>query len=680
MAAFVFWRPTPIVSLFTIYPVLMVLAARCGSLVTKIFVMALSVFGVLATLRGLGPFQSGSLNQNLICLQLFIAAAAVTSLFLVKLEWKKAWQVPVGTLLAAWSMAALVTFYFERTESARDHEHFAHLVRQAEEELQDQLRMFENALRGGAGYLSASDSVSRSQWKVFFDTFRVAERFPGLYGMGVIYPLPRARASQFIAAQKRDGAPQFEIKSFPSHAAEANEDYYVITQVEPAAVANRALGVNIASEARRLTAANLSRDSGLAAFTGKITMIHQFPEESAGFLLLMPFYKQGFQGSSASDRRAAFKGWVYAPFLAHQFFHSILSRFEKELDYTIFSGPNPGSEDHFFHSGKSFALSDCESVNSITLAQQQFTFGWRRAPGFESIHDTTTSWIAAAGALFSILLASLVAGLQSLSRRARALARYHTAELSANAASLELRVQERTRQLEQANENMTQREGEFRRLADSMPQIVWTINSEGVPVYFNSQWWSYTGCSTGTNFSENSKATLHPDEFESVLEAWNLAVTEKLPFELEYRIRRFDGTYRWHLGRLTLIHDESGKLVAGYGTATDIHDQKINSEKIFLSELRFRAVLEQSPFPSLLCSPDGMVTKCNNAWLELWNISPQAAEIFVVGKYNVFRDPLFASGRAYRFEKSGVRRLVSAAAYYPYVQGLEGESRWVKLS
>ncbi len=134
-------------------------------------------------------------------------------------------------------------------------------------------------------------------------------------------------------------------------------------------------------------------------------------------------------------------------------------------------------------------------------------------------------------------------------------------------AELERRVEERTAELQRATE-------QYRSLANAMPQIVWTARGDGVADYYNRRWYEYTGLSPEQVQAEGWGATVHPDDLESVSQAWDAAL-QTGRFEAEYRLfRGSDSTYRWHLGRAVTERNKEGRITKWYGTITDIEDQK----------------------------------------------------------------------------------------------------------
>ncbi|HEV7134418.1 MAG TPA: ATP-binding protein [Gaiellaceae bacterium] len=122
-------------------------------------------------------------------------------------------------------------------------------------------------------------------------------------------------------------------------------------------------------------------------------------------------------------------------------------------------------------------------------------------------------------------------------------------------------------------------EARYRQLADAMPQIVWTAGMDGETTYFNRRWFDYTGMTTAEAGPNAWHLVVHPDDLPAVVGRREATLRSGETFEVEYRFRAFDGTYRWHLGRAVPIRDEAGRIEFWVGTATDIHDLKTIEEQ-----------------------------------------------------------------------------------------------------
>lgn len=122
-------------------------------------------------------------------------------------------------------------------------------------------------------------------------------------------------------------------------------------------------------------------------------------------------------------------------------------------------------------------------------------------------------------------------------------------------------------------------EAGFRVLTDAMPQMVWSTLPDGYHDYYNAQWYAFTGVPEGSTDGEEWNGVFHPDDQERAWARWRHSLATGDPYEIEYRLRRFDGVYRWTLGRALPVY-EDGAIVRWIGTCTDIHDAKSNAEQL----------------------------------------------------------------------------------------------------
>ncbi|MCB5175121.1 PAS domain-containing protein [Microvirga lenta] len=137
-------------------------------------------------------------------------------------------------------------------------------------------------------------------------------------------------------------------------------------------------------------------------------------------------------------------------------------------------------------------------------------------------------------------------------------------------------------------------EGRYRQISEALPQIVWSSDASGNVDFFNSRWFAYTGLRGDEGYSAGWKRTIHPDERSHTLETWSQALRTGTPFEVEYRLRRADGSYRWHMDRAVPVYDAQGNVVRWFGTLTDIDDRRRAEEALRESEERFRQFAENS--------------------------------------------------------------------------------------
>jgi len=113
----------------------------------------------------------------------------------------------------------------------------------------------------------------------------------------------------------------------------------------------------------------------------------------------------------------------------------------------------------------------------------------------------------------------------------------------------------------------------YRFLAKAIPQIVWTATPAGKLDSFNPRWTEYTGLSSRQH-DRDWQGSLHAEDVRRWLEGWERARERGVSLSIDLRLRRADGTYRWHLARAMPVLDRSGRPLKWLGTCTDIDDQK----------------------------------------------------------------------------------------------------------
>jgi PAS domain S-box-containing protein len=107
-----------------------------------------------------------------------------------------------------------------------------------------------------------------------------------------------------------------------------------------------------------------------------------------------------------------------------------------------------------------------------------------------------------------------------------------------------------------------------------MPQMVWVTLADGYHDFYNKHWYDYTGLSHEESKNTGWNTVLHPDDQERAWKVWRHSLETSEPYEIEYRFKRYDGAYRWFLGRALPLKDKSGNILKWFGTCTDIDDQK----------------------------------------------------------------------------------------------------------
>ncbi|UOA32281.1 Blue-light-activated protein [Sulfitobacter sp. DSM 110093] len=125
-----------------------------------------------------------------------------------------------------------------------------------------------------------------------------------------------------------------------------------------------------------------------------------------------------------------------------------------------------------------------------------------------------------------------------------------------------------------AETHLREAEERFRTMAHTMPVHVWTATADGHLDWISEQLYAYSGAEKGSLVGDAWPSIIHPDDRAASIATWADAIRSETIYETEFRLRRADGAYCWHLVRAAPIMDAQGNLLRWVGTNSDIHEQK----------------------------------------------------------------------------------------------------------
>ncbi|MEB3182515.1 MAG: PAS domain-containing protein [Nostocaceae cyanobacterium] len=130
-------------------------------------------------------------------------------------------------------------------------------------------------------------------------------------------------------------------------------------------------------------------------------------------------------------------------------------------------------------------------------------------------------------------------------------------------------------QRQEMEKALRESEQRYRYLANFIPEMVWTTNTDGEIDYVNQRWYEYSGLTWEETIGNGWHSVVHPDDLEKAYQLWSKAVQTNTDFQSEHRYRRaVDGTYRWHLVRAFPVRDDHGNVIKWLGTNIDIEELK----------------------------------------------------------------------------------------------------------
>ena len=122
-------------------------------------------------------------------------------------------------------------------------------------------------------------------------------------------------------------------------------------------------------------------------------------------------------------------------------------------------------------------------------------------------------------------------------------------------------------------------EAAYRIVAESIPQQVWTATPDGALDYVNPVVLTYFDQTAEAVLGAGWQAVIHPDDLPQCVERWVRSLSTGQDYEVEFRLRRHDGVYHWHLGRAVPLRND-GKILRWFGTNTDIDDRKAGEAEL----------------------------------------------------------------------------------------------------
>ena len=224
-------------------------------------------------------------------------------------------------------------------------------------------------------------------------------------------------------------------------------------------------------------------------------------------------------------------------------------------------------------------------------------------------------------------------------------------------------------------------EAQFRTFAQAMPNHVWASPPDGLLDWFNERVYEYSGHAAGTLDGLGWAAMVHPDDLAAASSQWGASLASGDAYKTEFRLRRADGSYRWHLGRAMPIRGADGAITRWIGTNTDIEEQRAAREALANLNATLEARVEErtrerdrawknSRDLQVVVDEDGTIRAANEAWTTILGWLPHE----VIGRNHIdFNHP----------DDTGAGKVLATAAdgllpsYDSRVRHHDGSYRWI---
>lgn len=535
------------------------------------------------------------------------------------------------------------------------------------------MQLYEYGVRGVRGAVSAVgfNNLNRANFLDYVATRDFEREFPGARGFGVIYRTPALEAGALENAMRAEYGENKSIKSLNENKGEK----YVIRYLEPYSRNKDAVGLDIASEVNRKTAADFSMATGRATLTGPVTVLQAPENKGSAFLLLLPIYDV-----------AESKGWAYSVLVFDEIIRDVdfaarhvavrlvdvtdathMTSFYSTDEWQSIQGNGDLDQAVEFQvHGRTWRM-DAHALPSIHEVPKPYNLPWigallalvggslcvvayllmasKQRSVIEQKHQLALTGSIIEASSMGTLLVNSAGRIVRLNRRIKEMFGYKEEALLGQLVEIlvpsELRsehVKNRDsydgRYLEMASlrqvyglradgerfpievtlssihvndqryvmasiTDMTDRlrflskiqesEASWRGLANSVPQLIWTMNAQGRVDFLSEQWGTQAEKESDTDVLFHS--LIHPDDCVHVRETLSTAMQNQTRAQTECRFKRpTDHDYQWYDLQLVAFKGEHGDVLKWIGSNTNIQFRKTAETEI----LALNSGLEQT--------------------------------------------------------------------------------------
>lgn len=473
------------------------------------------------------------------------------------LHWRNsiAWLVLVFTLLVQLAILQHLKLKEDRAASQQ----FDFLVKTTTEAIGKRMLDHEQVLLGAAGLFDVSGKVSRAQWRAYNDRLQLAERYPGIQGVGFAKAVLSDELETHIQSVRSEGFASYDVHPLDPDASLRTPIVYL----EPFRDRNlAAFGYDMFAEPVRRQAMLQAAESGQTHITGKVRLRQEtHGKMQAGILMYVPLYQPGAPIRSPQQRLQALKGFVYSPYRMDDLMRGILGAADPNLSLHIYAGDDEQPESLIFASRDLPRTEPAQysRVLHLDVYGRTWTLRLESLPEFEAFFHANNELVHALGIGLSLLLFFLISSLSLRRSRAEALAQQMTEHIRENRRALQLSEERLSLALKGSNDGL------------------WDLNLNAGTFYASPRAWHMLG--------------YRPGELHSDLKLWErIMVPEDLPqartqlarielsavdhFTTELRFQHKSGTVVPVLIRGYIQRDRDARPLRISGTSMDLTEHK----------------------------------------------------------------------------------------------------------
>lgn len=409
-------------------------------------------------------------------------------------QWRNiiAWLVLALTLLG--QLIILQQLHSNSNRAAE--QQFELVVGKITNAIEQRLIDHEQILFGAAGLFAASGEVSRDQWRAYVERLQLADRYPGIQGVGFSKVVPAAEREAHERSIRAEGFADYRV-----HPEDDRPVYMPIVYIEPLDDRNlAALGYDMYAESIRQQAMRQAAVTGLSRISGKVVLRQEtHGKVQAGVLIYVPLYRPGMPVGTPKQRMEALLGFAYSPYRMDDLMQGILGAADSDISLRIYSSPMQQEEQLLFASEQQPRSKAAHSrIVQLDLYGSVWILHMESLPAFEAGFGANEKLVVTLGIGISLLLFFLISSLTFRQRRAEALAAQMTKHIGENKRALQLSEERLSLALKGSNDGL------------------WDINLASGTFYASPRTWHMLG--------------YQPGELPSTTKLWEqMLIPEDLP-------------------------------------------------------------------------------------------------------------------------------------------------------
>ena len=278
-------------------------------------------------------------------------------------------------------------------------------------EISNRLNGYELILSGVKAFHENSTFITRNEYINYIKTINFDQNGKGLLAISLVRYIPNSELQNHITFMSEQAYENYQI------APNGPRDHYApITYIYPETAVNlKAVGFDLLSKASVYQSLYQSRDTGLMAMTGRMTLVQDYQDMSGNHakVIYLPIYNTEKPIETISDRREALSGWVSAPFRFKDLMATIPNPADDGVNLDIYEGQVIDEGEHLYGNGFSHSIEASDALlftsHTIDVGGKYWTLGFSTLPSFsENLNAQTHHWIALFGTVFSFFSGWLV--------------------------------------------------------------------------------------------------------------------------------------------------------------------------------------------------------------------------------------------------------------------------------